>query len=702
MTMSNLYKHALILALYTVITLVMTWPVGARLTTHLAGSGGDPWQTMWRFDHKLSLWQFSISSSQFSNFLVDEFLGGGEPQLVNNSVWPWMPLHALFRQPTAYNLVWLLSFILSGYAMYLLVRSLVSSDVKFTIGNLQLEIAPFIAGVGYMFLPFHVAHSYGHFGAMQMQWIPFIIALTISAFRKPSAWKAAGLGLLFLVQAWTEHHYFLWMFILAIIAGVYFRKEISRKVRSVPKVLITRYSLLVTFFILVIVLSYLPTIRLALQDTSPLNLGRDQLIRFSADVFAPVVPAPFHTVWGAISNSLFFRYFTGNVSEATQFLGVMPLLLIIFFHQKLPARLTKFWFWVAGIFFLMSLGPRLHVFGNVTPIPLPYELLDSWPVISSVRAVARAGSMVGLSVMVLLGLVLASQLKRAAMGIAVLAIILLEFLFLPVPTQSAQLHPIYTALADMPGSKLLEIPAATNYTIASRALYASRIHGKEVIGNIALERAQDPEAFEIARSAPALRQLLYLRTNTLQLSRDEFFGQDMAETFPDVMRWLDAHAVLIHTDSLSEVQLTAARQFLEEQVKAKPQVHSDVVLYDVSTSGVAPHDGVFLVRGDGWQNVAFDAERASTFAEVTDRADASLVNLNADVVQVTLTFTVPDESRGAGRIIFADQHVADIPVGPNSVQVTVQVPAGEHELVFEVTGPEKIIIQNPKLEANRN
>ena len=38
-----LRSHILALGTYTLLTFVMTWPIGLRLFTHLAGSGGDMW-----------------------------------------------------------------------------------------------------------------------------------------------------------------------------------------------------------------------------------------------------------------------------------------------------------------------------------------------------------------------------------------------------------------------------------------------------------------------------------------------------------------------------------------------------------------------------------------------------------------------------------------------------------------------------------
>ena len=42
-----LRSHILALGTYTLLTFVMTWPIGLRLFTHLAGSGDDMWLFQW-------------------------------------------------------------------------------------------------------------------------------------------------------------------------------------------------------------------------------------------------------------------------------------------------------------------------------------------------------------------------------------------------------------------------------------------------------------------------------------------------------------------------------------------------------------------------------------------------------------------------------------------------------------------------------
>ncbi len=682
-------KQWLVLAAYLGLTLIMTAPLAGRLTSHVAGTGGDPWQTMWRFEEKAQLAREAALAPGRDARLGNEFFGQGEPRLVNLSVWPWMFLQLLLAQPLAYNLVWLLSFVLSGYGVYWLVKFLLSGGVLSPAGQ-PAEWAAFLAGGYYMFLPYRVAHSMGHFGAMQTQWLPLTILLGLAWFKRPGIGKTLGLAALLAVQAWSEHHYALWLVLFILLALAFnWRRAANFCAVKKSKAYLAVLSALLLFFV---ILPYWPTVRMALDSRGGLDPGREQVVRFSADLFSFVVPAVFHTAWGGAA-AVLAGNFTGNFTEATQYLGLLPLLLILFFYQQIPDGHKHFWAAAAVFFAVVSLGPRLHVLGAVTGLPLPYELVNGWPVFSSVRAVARAGVLTGLSTAVLLGLVLSVQLRRRQGAAAIAAVLLAEFLFFPVPLQSARLPRVYETVKEAPGNWLIEIPAATNYTAASRALYASRRHGKGTVGNIALERAGRPENFEEIHSLPALRQLLYLRTGTLLEDSPEFFGQEMAETLPDVMRYLDAPLVLVHTDSVSSPQLRAVKRLLEVEMSLEPRRYNDALLYELGPK--AGGDGVFLARDDRWQHVGFDARRGSFFGEVKQEASLIMYNVGESSSTVQMSFKVPPESPSQPQLILEGERLTLSPRLDGRMAVRLELKPGKTQLIVSSPDRQKAILQNP-------
>ncbi|MAF80506.1 hypothetical protein CL628_00670 [bacterium] len=699
--MRQLYRQLLIVLFFALITVAMSAPAIGNMTSHIIGQGGDPWQTLWRFEHKYEALVTALDSGGIGEFTASEFFGRGGERLVNLSVWPWMPVYALFGQPQAYNLVWLLSFALSGYAMYLLARWCIR-EYAVPSESIAIETGAILAGLTYQLLPFHVAHSYGHFGAMQLQWLPLLFLVLFLWLKRPTTWRTIGLAALITVQTWTEHHYALWFAIATAIIFWLQRAQIKR----LRHVVATRkqFLLLVVLLIFITLPSITPTVQLATSDTT-LTLGAEQTVRFSADAFAYLVPASFHSLWGGFFNTFFTHRFTGNVTESTAYLGIIPLLLIIFFHHKVPGSQLKLWLTLGVTFWLLSLGPRLHLLGLVTPLPLPYAIIDGWPIFSAIRAVGRAGIVVGMSLAVLLGWVVATQVKRQKFAYLLGVLLLVEFLFLPMPLIPAVLSPAYSATRSLSGTSVIELPAATNYTAGSRALYATLTHGKAVVGNIALERALSGTALTEAQSLPSLRQLLHLRTTHIRQDRNDFFEQDPVETLPDTLRWLDAGGILVHTDSLSVLQLATVRDFLEDDLGLTPVMYDDALLYDTaSLLEGAVTDGVFMSRDGRWENVGYDEERDSVFAELTSEASTTLYNVTTRPQAVRLTFTIPDESQGNMLVTAANgATVADVAAtAGETVTVTYQLLPGSTELTWRNKLTQKVILQNPVLSVSSN
>lgn len=692
--MNKSWLHVGIVVLYLLITLGMTWPVLVRINEAVVGVGGDPWQTMWRFEEKQQFFQGSFQAGEFKKFIKEEFLGGGEPRLVNLSVWPWMWLYGLFGVPGVYNIIWLLSFVLSGYAMYLLVSVWVEKEEK---GSMWLQQAPaFLAGLFYMLLPYHVAHGQGHFGAMQMQWIPLILLTGVSIYGRFSWSKLLLLWLLVTFQAWTEHHYMVWLALFGIMAAFFAGKRLKPYLFS--REWIWRGIVLLVLLLTSVVLPYFPTLRLQ-SSGNTIELGQEQTIRFSADLFSYVVPASFHQLWGSLFHNLFGKYFTGNIAENTQFLGWVPLLLILFFRRSIPWPHRKFWVVVGCMFLLIALGPRLHIFGKILPIPLAYALIDGWPLFSAIRAVARAGAFISLSVAILFFWVLKANIHRLGSVVIVAVMIVIEFFFAPVPMQSAAPAPIYTYLEAKTGNALIEIPAATNYTAASRALFASLSHGKKVIGNIALERAQAPEDLDIIKAVPAVRQLLYLKTTDLRQDRSEFFAQSLPESLPDAMAFLDIGEIIIHTDSLSVLEVATMRGFLEEDVGLVPKEFSDALLYIKPEVWSKKHDGVFLMRDKRWQAVGFDPVRNHVYGEVNPKAAVTLVNVQPTPLGMKIDLTVPKESPDSLRVLVGSKVIGEIkPGGVGSFPVAAL--PGQTVIDFESSHGDKAIVQDPQLLIN--
>src|SRR5258705_8925902 len=159
------------LAAYTVITLVMTWPLARGLTRDVAWDLGDSVLNMWilswdceqfrailtgHFSHLRTFFDANIFHPAPLTLAYSEHL---VPQALQI-----FPIYALTENPIlCYNLLFLSTFVLSGLGMYLFLREVT--------GN---AIAAFVGGLLFAFAPYRIPPS-SHLQVLSSQWMPFAL-----------------------------------------------------------------------------------------------------------------------------------------------------------------------------------------------------------------------------------------------------------------------------------------------------------------------------------------------------------------------------------------------------------------------------------------------------------------------------------------------------------------------------------------------
>ena len=151
---------------YSGLSIIFTYPV-AFSSAEIPG-GADGYQFLW------ILWWFKKALLSFANPYYSTYMF--YPDGVNlafteltpfNSI-ASIPLQMLFSLVAAYNILWILSFIVSGYGTFLLVNYL-NRDSR----------AAFISGLIFAFCPYHFAHALGHLNLITIEWIPFFVLFFI-------------------------------------------------------------------------------------------------------------------------------------------------------------------------------------------------------------------------------------------------------------------------------------------------------------------------------------------------------------------------------------------------------------------------------------------------------------------------------------------------------------------------------------------
>jgi hypothetical protein len=179
-----------------------------------------------------------------------------------------------------------------------------------------------------------------------------------------------------------------------------------------------------------------------------------------------------------------FIHFTGNTTENGAYVGV-PL-LVLFMLGLIAAWRKPAVRWIGLMTLIvaaLSLGPHLHVYGNVTGLPLPWMLVGWLPLMSSAlpgRLMAIAFLGIGIVVAALCAIALTrTRAWQVATGVLLLAGIAAIAPSLPYPSQQAVAPAFFKAGGDVehvaPGSVLLITPFSSKES--TDAMYWQTVAG---------------------------------------------------------------------------------------------------------------------------------------------------------------------------------------------------------------------------------
>jgi hypothetical protein len=426
------------LAAYLFLTILMTWPASLYLTEAIPGDGFDGWQNYWNLWWVKQALLVQRTNPFFTPYL---YAPNGVSLLFHtlnifNGLWT-LPLQLNFGLAIAYNSVVLLSFSLAGYGGYLL--SLYTLTRLFPSGR-GLRLAAFSGGLIFTMSPFHMAHLLGHMQVFSMIWPPFYILWLLRSLDPwattltppPHQRRNTAISSLYLILAGLVDWYH--ALYLLIFTGLVLLWTLWRRWRALSgnlperigiqgtstlkflKVSLSSYnSLLQPLWIVLaiglgfgVVLSPLlmPMIGAA-RTRADLETGLFQNITLSADLLAFVLPSELHPLWGDWAKTIASN-FSSTTSERLIFAGYVPLALALFIvMRRWVEPIVKFWAFIVLVFFILALGPYLHIGGHIItvagrPLPLPYFLLYYIiPFLNLTRSLSRYDLMIMLGLGVL-------------------------------------------------------------------------------------------------------------------------------------------------------------------------------------------------------------------------------------------------------------------------------------------------------------
>ena len=195
---------------FAALTLTLTFPLFLHLGDRVTSDARDPMYALW-----LESWELGAAGhpAHFADGNIfyphrgAAFFGDPVPALALFGA----PVRLLGGSPVAaYNIVFLLSFLVASGGMYLLAKRLTGS-----------RRAAFVAGLVFAFFPYRFAHL-GHLELLYCGWIPFCFLFVHRYFDAPSLRNALGIAAFYLLQVLSCAYYGEYMAFFLGLTAVYY------------------------------------------------------------------------------------------------------------------------------------------------------------------------------------------------------------------------------------------------------------------------------------------------------------------------------------------------------------------------------------------------------------------------------------------------------------------------------------------------
>ncbi len=432
--------HLLIIGLYLVLSLALTYPLVLHFTTHVLGSA------TWAFDEYTFLWnmwwfKYSIFDLQ-TNPLYSSFIF--YPLGISLILYTYhlhnallsVPLQPFLSLATINNIFLIGSLTLSGYGTFLLLEYLITAQRPPLATDLQSiaqqcrddrslhspfsilhslscrGMAAFLGGIVYAFTASRFIYlAMGHYNFASNHWIPFYALYVIKTIREPRAKNALWAGIFLTLTLSCEMTYGVFLAVFTIIYLLFTNRKKVLDIQFVRRLALLAITFLLTYSPMLYSVS-----REMLYGGYTLE-GWGDALKLSTDLLGFFTPTKLHPLWGGDWARELRAVVEGTAQFSdvnTAFIGYMTLLLAIFALLKYR-RTLKIWGVAALTSAILSLGPLLQINGQYlfdldgllaeakVTFPMPFALLHYLPITNANRAPNRFSVIMTLSLAVMVG-----------------------------------------------------------------------------------------------------------------------------------------------------------------------------------------------------------------------------------------------------------------------------------------------------------
>jgi len=563
----NEFYYIIVIVGYFLLTLVLTYPLLFNINTKVPGCC-DVFQNLW------NLWWVKKSITELKNPYYTDYLYhpiGANLTLHTLSLFNSLssiPLQYIFNLVTTYNLLFLFSFIMSAFGMYLLVYYLTNN-----------RKASFISGMIFAFSTYRFAHGFsGHLNLISTEWIPFYILFLIKTYREDDLRNAIIAAFFLFLTALCSWVY---MGFLLIFTAFFLFYYSWFNPRCVNDRFIKRLVVMFMIFSILIFPFFYPLMSAYLSG-GHISFGIEFPVTYSADLLSFFIPHPLNSLFGIYTRSIYSN-FSGNIGEQGSYIGYTVLFLVVYYlikrevafqfilktlrkfkymlrdkivrikiltiiimiivtlfmlfrfdivpmsilflysmflallYYMIKERQISFWFLSAILFFILSLGPFLHINGSLEfgtsriIIAMPYFLLYFLPFFSLFGEPARFSIMLILSISVISGFSLSHifDKKNNWKVIPLIAfLIILEHAAVPYPLVDIEVPRFYKNLSEeQMDFAILEVPISYQFFRHPEFMYYQVVHKKKIIGGY-ISRVER-RGIDFIENTPLLQQLAH-------------------------------------------------------------------------------------------------------------------------------------------------------------------------------------------------
>jgi hypothetical protein len=485
----GLWWTLLAILVYTLVAVIVTYPLIFNLSSRLAGTG-DSYEynwVLWRIKQIVSGSGGGLAYLPWLNYPVGLYHPFMLTMLTVDLT--ALPFLLIFPSHVVYNLLILSGLVLCGLSAYWFTSEL-TGDRR----------AGFIGGLVFGFFSNKMGHvAAAHLPQTLAYWVPLFALLLWRVVWKPG-WRRGLMCGLVLVPTLLVHPIHVAYFVLPVTLAILFYALVQLRRRFFERRRLWVLMLAFGVAAIVVVPIWWPSIS-AEWDEGYLRAGGT--VSNSTDLLAFFTPSPYHPI---LASTGWLPGYAREVfpdehalNEGSAYPGLLVLALGIL---ALVKRWRRTWIWgaLAVACLVLALGPVLKVGGRVvvytvdeyqTDVLLPYALVKSLPLFGVSRTPGRINETAFFALAVLAAFGFGALPRRPARQwvLSALAIVLaigIVFETLvrwPLPLCKLEVPQVVRTIAAEDGTgALLHVPAFTDAKSKNLALYYQTVHGRPIVG----------------------------------------------------------------------------------------------------------------------------------------------------------------------------------------------------------------------------